>query len=599
MNMKPNRPAGAAPNPDATSLRPRQADGTESPLHLPSDFDLDEAFLSEADPDAPPVADATESVLETVTEPVFEAARALGRPHPVSTTPAPSEGQDVSDPTPAFSIAELLETDVPLDWREAVSIARRMCDTIARHPAAGTQEYYLDPRHIVITEKGEIVVEPGEPGSDPFVKQVGRILRALLEGGEAPAQLRLLISQAVFDVPGFVSLEDFSAALSSFEKQAQGDAVRVAFRRVRERKYSAPPLASAPSLPVALPAASSLPAGRAGNGSAEPATLAVERSPRRVVPMRSLAAVAAMAIGAATPLVFWLNRDSYQVRIPAPQVEVLPTTLAVIPQPTLLAPSIEAVPAQPIDAIPAPLLTEPPLVTLPRPQARLPQRAPAGGTGGITEGPGRITQVPFPDAAPVMRPPGPVLPSSSAPEEPSTPRPSAIVPDAGQDRSLRTLALAFDHYNRARTALDRDDYQQALSDGDRAESLLDTLDVNVAPGELRDRLNELIARADAVRAREEARVYTTADAEVTPPVAVGRQLPSAAPASVARSTIGTLEMVIGRGGQVETLRLRTPLNRFHERMIVSAAKAWRYRPALKNGRPVRFLLVSSINLPES
>jgi hypothetical protein len=174
-----------------------------------------------------------------------------------------------------------------------------------------------------------------------------------------------------------------------------------------------------------------------------------------------------------------------------------------------------------------------------------------------------------------------------------------VVPEAVQDPSLRVLALAFEHYNRARAALDDNNYQQALFDAGRAESLLATLDVGVAPGELHDRINELIDRADALRAQEEARVYTTADAEVTPPIAVGRQLPSSAPAALARTAIGTLELIIGPKGEVETLRLRTPLNRFHERMIVSAAKAWRYRPALKNGRPVRFLLVSSINLPES
>jgi hypothetical protein len=168
-----------------------------------------------------------------------------------------------------------------------------------------------------------------------------------------------------------------------------------------------------------------------------------------------------------------------------------------------------------------------------------------------------------------------------------------------QDPSLQTLTLAFDHYNRARAALEQDNYEQALSDAHRADTLLDSLDVGVAPGELRDRINQLVARADAIRAREEARVYTIADADVTPPVAVGRQLPSATPASLAGTKIGTLEMVISRDGQVETLKLRTPLNRFHERMIVSAAKAWRYRPALKNGRPVKFLVISTINLPES
>jgi hypothetical protein len=65
------------------------------------------------------------------------------------------------------------------------------------------------------------------------------------------------------------------------------------------------------------------------------------------------------------------------------------------------------------------------------------------------------------------------------------------------------------------------------------------------------------------------------------------------------STVGRLEMLISRDGEVEIVKLHTPLNRYHERMIVSAAKAWRYRPALKDGKPVRFRLVTSINLPEN
>jgi len=58
-------------------------------------------------------------------------------------------------------------------------------------------------------------------------------------------------------------------------------------------------------------------------------------------------------------------------------------------------------------------------------------------------------------------------------------------------------------------------------------------------------------------------------------------------------------MVIGRNGLVEIVKLHTPLNRYHERMIVSAAKAWRYLPATKNGEPVRFRMFLAVNLPEN
>jgi len=41
-------------------------------------------------------------------------------------------------------------------------------------------------------------------------------------------------------------------------------------------------------------------------------------------------------------------------------------------------------------------------------------------------------------------------------------------------------------------------------------------------------------------------------------------------------------------GDVEQVRLISPANRFHERMIVSAAKMWKFRPAFKDGHPVRY-----------
>jgi hypothetical protein len=39
---------------------------------------------------------------------------------------------------------------------------------------------------------------------------------------------------------------------------------------------------------------------------------------------------------------------------------------------------------------------------------------------------------------------------------------------------------------------------------------------------------------------------------------------------------------------VEQVRLISTSNRFQDRMIVSAAKAWQFEPAMKNGQPVRY-----------
>jgi hypothetical protein len=39
---------------------------------------------------------------------------------------------------------------------------------------------------------------------------------------------------------------------------------------------------------------------------------------------------------------------------------------------------------------------------------------------------------------------------------------------------------------------------------------------------------------------------------------------------------------------VAHVKLLSTSNRYQERMLLSAAKSWRFQPATKNGRPVRF-----------
>jgi TonB family protein len=80
---------------------------------------------------------------------------------------------------------------------------------------------------------------------------------------------------------------------------------------------------------------------------------------------------------------------------------------------------------------------------------------------------------------------------------------------------------------------------------------------------------------------------------------VGRQLSTASQLHNAGvPPTGRLEILVNRSGRVESVRLETPKNGYHDRMIVSAVKAWRYRPALRNGKPVRYFMVVSISLPD-
>ena len=117
--------------------------------------------------------------------------------------------------------------------------------------------------------------------------------------------------------------------------------------------------------------------------------------------------------------------------------------------------------------------------------------------------------------------------------------------------------------------------------------------------ELREDLEDLIAEAKVAAAAANEVIYSETDADVVPPRALSRQMPVTSPAGVPVNRVGWLDMVIDRDGNVFFVKLTTPLNRHHERMIVSPAKAWRYRPAMKNGKPVMYRIRVKVNLPES
>jgi hypothetical protein len=171
----------------------------------------------------------------------------------------------------------------------------------------------------------------------------------------------------------------------------------------------------------------------------------------------------------------------------------------------------------------------------------------------------------------------------------------AIPRRSGDERLLGPLVA----YKQGHDAFEAGDFNRAIADGTRALKMLDDPAAGVGSTELLDAVNHLLLEATAAKSREEERVYTSSDVGITPPAALSRQLPSAPPAGVPPRLVGRLEMLINQKGAVDFVKLHTPLNRYHERMIVSAAKAWRYTPALKSGKPVRYSLQIVINLPGS
>ncbi len=84
-------------------------------------------------------------------------------------------------------------------------------------------------------------------------------------------------------------------------------------------------------------------------------------------------------------------------------------------------------------------------------------------------------------------------------------------------------------------------------------------------------------------------IYSRSDAAVTAPLQVYPTFPAEPPTAFRKNDRTILELVIAADGLVERVRLRTRPRDVHEFMLLSAAKAWRFQPAMLDGRPVRFL----------
>ena len=87
-------------------------------------------------------------------------------------------------------------------------------------------------------------------------------------------------------------------------------------------------------------------------------------------------------------------------------------------------------------------------------------------------------------------------------------------------------------------------------------------------------------------------VFDGQDVEVTPPLMQHVRLRSVSrPLSQGTSDeTGLVEVVVSASGTVESAKFVTsPLN-VHESMLLSAVKAWRFRPALRHGQAIRYRL---------
>jgi len=116
-------------------------------------------------------------------------------------------------------------------------------------------------------------------------------------------------------------------------------------------------------------------------------------------------------------------------------------------------------------------------------------------------------------------------------------------------------------------------------DLDGIAAFFETVDVNATTPEDAD---------NALHSNDPGTVIYSADsAGVSPPLGVRPQLPRDLPANVQREHLTRIELLISTDGVVESVKLHGEAS-VPEAMLLSAAKAWQFEPALKDGFPVRY-----------
>ncbi len=180
-------------------------------------------------------------------------------------------------------------------------------------------------------------------------------------------------------------------------------------------------------------------------------------------------------------------------------------------------------------------------------------------------------------------------------------------------------ALAQQRYLAAKSAYDRKEYQAALDQFDAVLRLMDAPDVSAQEPPLSDLRTLISGFRDLAKAAippppppkpvvpvvtappkpEPPRYYTSEDAGIVAPVVVEQRVPPwppSMPTTTGASRRGVLEVLITDTGAVESVTMRQSIAKFYDDMLVNEAKRWKYKPALKDGSPVKFRKLIQINL---
>ncbi|RPJ76855.1 MAG: TonB family protein [Acidobacteria bacterium] len=175
-------------------------------------------------------------------------------------------------------------------------------------------------------------------------------------------------------------------------------------------------------------------------------------------------------------------------------------------------------------------------------------------------------------------------------------------------------SLVQQRYLHAKAAYDRKEYEAAIAQFDATLALLEMPEVmqgqEAAFSDMRTLITGFrdLARAAmppppppkpaaapepvAPPAPVRKPFYTADDTDVTAPAVVSQKMPRwegpAAQAMKGMKRRGVIEVTIGESGAVESVVMRQPTSTVFDDMLLAEARKWQYRPAKKDGAPVKY-----------
>ena len=101
----------------------------------------------------------------------------------------------------------------------------------------------------------------------------------------------------------------------------------------------------------------------------------------------------------------------------------------------------------------------------------------------------------------------------------------------------------------------------------------------------------------AARPLAASALFDSSDVNVTPPTTVRVHLRDFAEVRPGDGRVGVVEAIVSATGEVEKVKLLLPHRSFHQAMILSAVKTWRFEPAVMDGDAVRYRYLIPVHSP--